>query len=112
MRKFLSDKDSNFEVTHVREEESDGKNVKRDTRYTWKTLKGMKNHSLSKNGMFLLCSDLYYVRKRCHTCTIRMFFPKERPYFLHSYLINFLLSSPNIYLGSYPKIQLHVPLII
>ena len=78
----------------------------------WKTLKGMKNHSLSKNGMFLLCSDLYYVRKRCHTCTIRMFFLKERPYFLHSYLINFLVSSLNIYLGSYPKIQLYVPFII
>ena len=68
MKKFLSDKDSNFDMTHVREEES--KNVKRDTRYTWKTLKGMKNHSLSKNGMFLLCSDLYYVRKRGHTFTI------------------------------------------
>ena len=28
---------------------------------------------------------------------------KERPYFLPSYLINFLLSSQKIYLGSYPK---------
>ena len=37
MKKFLSDKDSNFDMTHVREEESDSKNVKRDTRYMWKT---------------------------------------------------------------------------
>ena len=70
MKKLLSDKDSSFDITHVREEESDSKNVNRDTRYTWKTLKGMKNPSLSKNGMFLLYSDLYYLRKRCHTCTI------------------------------------------
>ena len=62
--------------------------------------------------MFLLCSDLYYVRKKGHNCTIRVFFLKERPCFLYSYLINILLSSPNIYLGSNPKIQLHVPLII
>ena len=64
MKKFLSDKDSNFDMTHVKVEESDSKNVKRDTRYTWKTLKGMKNHSLSKNGMFLLCSDCIMCEKR------------------------------------------------
>ena len=74
--------------------------------------KGMKNHGLSKNGMFLLYSDLYYVRKRGHSHTIKVFFLKEMSCFLHSYLINFLLFSPNIYLGSYPKIRLHVPLII
>ena len=74
--------------------------------------KGMKNHGLSKNGMFLLCSNLYYVRKRGHSCTIRVFFLKERYCFLPSYLINFLLSSPNVFLGSYSKIQQHVPLII
>ena len=79
----------------------------------WKTLeKGMKNHSLSKNGMFLLHSDLYYVRKRGNSCIIRVFFLKERPCFLPSYLVNFPLSSPTIYLGLYLKIQLHVPLII
>ena len=43
MKKLLSDKDSNFDMTHIKEEESDSKNVKRDTRYTWKTLeKGWK----------------------------------------------------------------------
>ena len=73
--------------------------------------KGMKNHGLRKNWMFLLYSDLYYVRKRGHSCTIRVFF-KERHCFLASYLINFLLSSPNIYFGSCPKIQLCVLLII
>ena len=62
--------------------------------------------------MFLLCSAFYYVGKRGNSCTIRVFFLKERPFFLPSYLINFLLSSPPIYLGSYPKIQLLVPLII
>ena len=74
--------------------------------------KGMENHSLSRNGMILLYSNLYYVRKRGHSRIIRVFFLKERSCFLHSYLINFLLSSPNIYLGSYPKIRLHVSLII
>ena len=58
--------------------------------------KGMKNHGLSKNGMFLLYSALYYVGKRGHSYTIRVFFLKERPCFLPSYLINFLLFSPNI----------------
>ena len=38
MKKLLNDKDSSFDMTHVREEESDSQNVKRDTRYTWKTL--------------------------------------------------------------------------
>ena len=38
MKKLLSDKDSSFDMTHIKEEESDSKNVKRDTRYTWKTL--------------------------------------------------------------------------
>ena len=38
MKKLLSDKDSSFDMTHIKEEESDGKNVKRDTRYTQKTL--------------------------------------------------------------------------
>ena len=71
----------------------------------------MKNHGLSKNGMFLLCSNLYYVRKIGHSCIIRVFFLKERHCFLPSYLFNFLLSSPKYLLG-YPKIWLHVPLII
>ena len=74
--------------------------------------KGMKNHYLSKNEMFLLSSALYYMAKRGHSYTIRVFFLKKRPCFLPSYLINFLFSSPNIYLGSCPKLQLHVPLII
>ena len=29
MKKFLSDKDASFDMTHVREEESDSKNIKR-----------------------------------------------------------------------------------
>ena len=65
--------------------------------------KGMKNHGLSKNGMFLLCSALYYGGKSGNSCTIRVFFPKERHWFLPSYLINFLLSSQKIYLGSYSQ---------
>ena len=55
---------------------------------------------------FVLCEE-----KRS-LLSVRVFFLKERPYFLLFYLINFLLSSSNIYLGSYLKIQLHVPLII
>ena len=43
--------------------------------------KGMKNHGLSTNGMFLLYSDLYYVWKIGHSCTINVFFLKERPCF-------------------------------
>ena len=65
--------------------------------------KWMKNHGLSKNGMLLLCYALYYVGKRGNSCTIRVFFLKERPCSLLSYLINFILSSLKIYLGSYPK---------
>ena len=38
MKKFLNNKNSSFDMTHVREEESDSYNVKGDTRYTWKTL--------------------------------------------------------------------------
>ena len=53
--------------------------------------KGMKNHGLSKNGMFLLCSDLYYVKKRGFSCTIRVFFLKEMPCFL-SYQLSTLFS--------------------
>ena len=64
--------------------------------------KGMKNLGLSKNRMFLLCSALQYVGKRGNSCTIRVFFLKERPYFLPSYLINFLLFSQKIF-GSYPQ---------
>ena len=65
--------------------------------------KWMKNHSWTKNGMFLLCSALYCVGKRGHSCIIRVFFLKEISCFLPSYLINFLLFSIDIYLGSYPK---------
>ena len=36
MKKLLNNKDSSFDITHVKEEESDSKNVKRDTRYMWK----------------------------------------------------------------------------
>ena len=38
MKKILSDKDFSFDMTHVREEENDSKNVKRDRRCTWETL--------------------------------------------------------------------------
>ena len=64
--------------------------------------KGIKNHGLSKNGMLLLYLALYYVGKRGISCAIRVFFFKEIPFFLPSYLINFLLSSQKIYLSSYP----------
>ena len=71
----------------------------------------MKNLGLSKNRMFLLCSALYYVGKRGNSCTIRVFFLKERPYFLPSYLINFLLFLKRSSVLTL-KIQLHVLLII
>ena len=32
MKKLLSDKDASFDMTHNKEEESDIKNIKRDTR--------------------------------------------------------------------------------
>ena len=39
MKKFMSDKGTSFDITKVREGESDCKNGKVDTRYTWKTLR-------------------------------------------------------------------------
>ena len=39
MKKLPSDKDSRFDMTNVREEENDNKNVKRDTRCTQKILR-------------------------------------------------------------------------
>ena len=71
--------------------------------------KRMKNHG------FLLCSALYYMERRDNSYTIRVFFFqretirvtssfKGRPCFLPSYLINFLLSSQDIYSGSYLQI--------
>ena len=102
MKEFLSNKDTSFDMTKAREEESDSKNVKRHKMYMKNPRKGMKNHGLNKNGMFLLCSTLYYMGKEV-TLVQRMFFLKERPCFLPSYLINFLLFSLKIYLGSYPK---------
>ena len=38
MKKLPSDKDTSFDMTKVREEESDSKKVKKDTRYMWKPL--------------------------------------------------------------------------
>ena len=64
--------------------------------------KGKKNHGLSKNGIFFLCSSLYYVGRRGNSYKIKVFFLKKKPCFLPSYLINFLLSSQKIYFGSYP----------
>ena len=112
MKMLLSDKDTSFDMTKAKEEESDNKNVKGHKMYVEYPRKWMKNHGLNKNGMFLLYSALHYVGKIGNSCTIRVFFLKEKPCFLPSYLVNFLLSSLKIYLGSYPKIQLHVSLII
>ena len=105
MKNLLSDKDTSFDMTKVREEESDSKNLKRiqDIRGKPQERDKKKNHGLSKNEMFLLCSAFYYVGKRGNSCTIRVFFFKERPCFLPSCLINFLLSSQKIYLGSHPQ---------
>lgn len=71
MKKLLGDKDANFNMTYVRKEESDRKNVKGHKMYVENPRKGvenprkgMKNNNFSKNGMFFLCSDLYYVRKK------------------------------------------------
>ena len=53
---------------------------------------------------FLLFSALYYVERRGNFYTIRVFFLKRKTLFsIYSYLINFLLSSQKIYMGSYPK---------
>ena len=71
MEKNLSEKDSSFGMTHVKEEESDSKNVKRTQDLHVNPSKGLKNHGLSNNGMFL---GLYYVKKRGFSCTIRVFF--------------------------------------
>ena len=40
--------------------------------------KWMKNHGLSKKWIFLLCSVLYCMERRGHSCTIRLFFLKKR----------------------------------
>ena len=49
MKKLMSDRGTSFDITKVREGESDCKNGKVDTRCMWKTLtKWMKNHGLSK----------------------------------------------------------------
>ena len=103
MKKLLSDKDISFDMTHAIEEESDSKNIKGHKMHVENPRKWMKNHNLIKNEMFLLYSALYYVGKRGHFYTIRVFFLNQRSCFLPSYLINFLLSSVNIYLGSYPS---------
>ena len=54
MKKLLCDKDASFDMTHVREEKSDSKNVKGHKMYVENARKRMKNHSLSKN--FHSCS--------------------------------------------------------
>ena len=59
--------------------------------YMKKPREWIKNHGLRKNGTFLLCSDLYYVKKRGISCTIRVFFLKER-LFLLSYQLSTLFS--------------------
>ena len=63
MKKLLCDKDSSFDMTLEKEEESNSKNIKGHKMYVENSSKCMKNHGLSKNGTFLLCLDLYYVRK-------------------------------------------------
>ena len=72
--------------------------------------KGIKSHGLSKNGMFLLCSDLCYVKKRGISCTIRVFFLNERLCLLSYELSTFFSTISHWVLAL--KIQLHVPLII
>ena len=44
-------------MTLEKEEESDSKNIKGHKMYVDYTRKGMKNHGLSMNRMFLHCSD-------------------------------------------------------
>ena len=56
--------------------------------------KGMKNHGLSKNEMFLLCLDCIMCEKRS------LLYNKG---VLPFYLINFLLSSLKYLLGFLPK---------
>ena len=53
MKKLLSDKDASFDMTHVREGESDSKSVKGHKMYMENPRKGTKKSTvLSKNGMF------------------------------------------------------------
>ena len=69
MKKLMSDRGTSFDITKVREGESDCKNGKVDTRCMWKTLtKWMKNHGLSKGWKTL---------RRGNSCTIRVFFLKR-----------------------------------
>ena len=58
----------------------------------------------------LPCSDLYYVKKRGISCTIRVFFLKERLCLL-SYQLSTLFSTISPWVLAL-KIQLHIPLII
>ena len=78
--------------------------------YVKKPREWIKNHGLRKNGTFLLCLDLYYVKKRGISCTIRVFFLKER-LFLLSYQLSTLFSPISPWVLTL-KIQLHVPFII
>ena len=57
MKKLLSDKDASFDMTYVREEESDSKSVEEHKMYIenprkWIKKKKKKTMDLSKNGMF------------------------------------------------------------
>ena len=104
MKKFMSDKGTSFDITKVREGESDCKNGKVDTRYMWKTL---------RNGWKTMVWALYYMKRRDNSCTIRVFFLKRETLF--STFLSYQLSTPfsKDLLRFLPwKVQLHVPLII
>ena len=90
MKKLLSDKDASFDMTHVREGESDSKSVKGHKMYMENPRKGTKKiHGFEQEWNVL--RDLVF-------------------YF--SILSTFYSFLQNIYLGFYLKIQLHIPLII
>ena len=80
-------------MTLEKDEESDSKNIKGREMYVKNPKKWIKNHGLSKNGMFLLCSNCIMYQKRS------LLYNKG---VLASYHLNFLLSSLKYLLGFLP----------
>ena len=103
MRKLVSEKNASFDITKSREEESDSKNVKGTQDVHGKPQKRDEKPRFEQERIILALFSFVLYGKRGNRCTIRMFFPKRETFFQPHYLINFLLSSQKIYLGSYPE---------
>ena len=92
MKKLLGDKDPSFDMTHVREEESDSKSVKGHKMYMENPREGIKKPWFEQERNILARLNLYYVLEG-EQFTIKLpFFPNNSP-----------LSSQNIWLGSCPR---------